>query len=80
MTGANGFGGSGKCVRLHESDVKYRTVARLSPPEGTHSDFVLIEIIDGQIDWKDALRELRTTVHLAARVHEIKKRAAVAVR
>ena len=73
VTGANSFVGSAMCARLRESGIKYRAVARSVPTGHAHSDLFQIGTIDGQADWTEGLRGVRTVVHLAARVHVMRE-------
>ena len=72
VTGANGFVGQALCVELHQCGWPVRTALRKSLPMHSASEQVIIDKIDGQTDWADALRGVDAVVHLAARVHVMK--------
>jgi nucleoside-diphosphate-sugar epimerase len=61
------------CTRLLESGIKYRASVRKLLLGLPHADFTLTGPIDGQTDWKNALRGVRTVIHLAARVHVMRE-------
>jgi len=73
VTGASGFVGSAMCTRLLESGIKYRASVRKLLLGLPHADVSLTGPIDGQTDWKNALRGVRTVIHLAARVHVMRE-------
>lgn len=74
VTGANGFVGTYVCKALIESGYKVRGVVR-------HKESMLIEQvekivvtdIDGTTNWSQALMNVDTVIHLAARVHKMKE-------
>lgn len=74
VTGANGFVGSAMCMRLANQAIPYRAAMRVSQ-EGvqSHPDWAVIDFIDGETDWNDALRDVQEIIHLAARVHVMRE-------
>lgn len=69
VTGASGFVGNAFCAQLKAQGISYRAVIRRESQISDHSDFILIDSIDGQTDWEKALVGITVVVHLAARVH-----------
>ena len=76
VTGANGFVGRQLCAELlrqgHEVRAAIRSSAQL--PEGVEA--VVVGNIDSDTVWADALQGVDTVIHLAARVHVMKDKAA----
>jgi nucleoside-diphosphate-sugar epimerase len=75
VTGANGFIGQALCKRLMAEGLQVRGALRRSNrtaemPTGVET--VQIESIGPETDWSDALSNIDTVVHLAARVHVLK--------
>jgi nucleoside-diphosphate-sugar epimerase len=66
VTGASGFVGRNLAPVLEREGWTVRRALR-RPPLG--NDDLLIESIDGNTDWGEALRDVDAIVHLAARVH-----------
>jgi nucleoside-diphosphate-sugar epimerase len=64
VTGANGFVGGALLAQLHARRLPTRGVSRESAPGCT-----TIGSIDAATDWTEALADVHTVVHLAARVH-----------
>jgi len=69
VTGASGFVGNAFCAQLKAQGISYRAVIRRESQIADHSDFILIDSINGQTDWEKALVGITVVVHLAARVH-----------
>ena len=69
VTGASGFIGNAFCTQLKAQGISYRAVIRRESQISYHSDYALIDSIDGQTDWKIALDKITVVVHLAAQVH-----------
>ena len=57
------------CAQLKAKGISYRAVIRHESQISYHLDFVLIDTIDDQTNWKEALNGITVVVHLAARVH-----------
>jgi len=79
VTGANGFVGQALCAGLVDKGWSIRGVIR----SGTHGarlpdgiDMVQIESICPDTNWSQALENMETVVHLAARVHVMEETAA----
>jgi UDP-glucose 4-epimerase len=66
LTGANGFVGRNLAPTLAANGMIVRRVMRNSSPD---PNTFIIKAIDIQTDWKEALLDVDTVVHLAARVH-----------
>jgi UDP-glucose 4-epimerase len=66
LTGANGFVGRNLAPRLAANGMIVRQVVR---KPSSHPNEFLIDAIDVQTDWSEALFEVDIVVHLAARVH-----------
>jgi len=64
VTGATGFVGQALCADLTARGISFRPVSR-SPRQAFHT----IGLIDAGTDWSEALADVDTIVHLAARVH-----------
>lgn len=69
VTGANGFIGGHLCREMLRQGWWIRAAVRSSmqPPDGV--EVAVIDDIDGDTDWTNALRGVDVVVHLAARVH-----------
>jgi len=72
ITGAGGFIGRALCARILAEDWQVRGTVRSESgvnrlPDGTET--ISIGLIDSDTNWDDALRDIDTVVHLAARVH-----------
>jgi nucleoside-diphosphate-sugar epimerase len=79
VTGANGFIGKALCAGLVDKGWSIRGVIRSGKhvamlPAGI--DIVQIESIGPNTDWSQALENIETVVHLAARVHVLEETAA----
>ncbi len=77
VTGANGFIGQALCKRLMAEGLQVRGALRrpnrtADLPTGVET--VQIESIGPETDWSDALSNIDTVVHLAARVHVLNDR------
>ena len=57
------------CAQLNAKGISYHAVIRHESQISYHLDFVLIDTIDDQTNWKEALNGITVVVHLAARVH-----------
>jgi nucleoside-diphosphate-sugar epimerase len=86
VTGANGFIGRALTEDLLATGHSVRLALR-SPPERAYEEnralldaaqanFVIIGNVDGATDWREAVKDIDAVVHLAARVHVAKERAA----
>ncbi|AVA23573.1 UDP-glucose 4-epimerase family protein [Rhizobium sp. LEGMi198b] len=71
VTGATGFVGQALCAELSRRQMAYRPVSRTPRP-----GFLALGTIDGGTDWTNALVDVETVVHLAARVHVMNDTAA----
>ena len=68
ITGANGFVGRALCTQA-VSNFFIKGVVRSQQSLPSDVKTVLIDTIDGNTDWRDALQGINVIVHLAARVH-----------
>ena len=74
ITGAGGFIGRALCTRILAENWQVRGTVRSESgvnrlPDGTEA--ISIRSIDSDTNWDDALRDIDTVVHLAARVHVV---------
>ncbi|MBI3938282.1 MAG: SDR family oxidoreductase [Betaproteobacteria bacterium] len=77
VTGASGFVGSTLCRVLVEAGHAPRAaVHRIVPGSEGHDTVVCVGEIDSNTDWSHALRGVDCVVHLAARAHVMRERAA----
>lgn len=76
ITGANGFVGRPLCEEMLRQGWRVRTAIRSSIQMPNGVEIVEIDDIDGDTDWKSALRGVDVIIHLAARVHVMKDTAA----
>lgn len=67
ITGATGFIGSFLCKQLQKTKRNYRSAVRDHLANTVHS--IVIEDIDSQTDWGQALHGIDVVIHLAARTH-----------
>ena len=69
VTGANGFVGRYLCLKMQRQGWQVRGAVRTSCylPSGVAP--VSVGMLNGVTDWTEALRDLTTVIHLAARVH-----------
>jgi nucleoside-diphosphate-sugar epimerase len=72
VTGASGFVGRAVCQYLADSEISIRKVVRQRPDHQENQDCHVIEDINIQTDWSQALRQIDSIVHLAARAHIMK--------
>jgi nucleoside-diphosphate-sugar epimerase len=78
VTGANGFIGSALCRRLVDDGFSVCGAVRKGRANSLPSKIRVAEIdgIGADTDWTQALKDVEAVVHLAARVHRMKDRAA----
>lgn len=67
VTGANGFVGSALCKQLELRGYFVRRLVRKST--STFENEVSVGDIDGNTDWNNALKQVTTVIHCAARAH-----------
>lgn len=73
VTGASGFIGRAFCALLKDAGENARYAYRYIPePSSRGLDYIVIGDIGPNTDWTDALRDIKTVVHLAGRAHVIK--------
>lgn len=75
VTGATGFVGKHLCAELQHQGFSVRIALRSARPTDQNLEQVLVESIDGETDWTDALLNIDVVIHLAARAHILKKKA-----
>ena len=73
VTGANGFVGAALCQALAERDLGYRAAMRHATNE---ADIYSCGELDGDTPWAPALHDIDVVIHLAARVHVMRDKAA----
>ena len=76
MTGASGFVGRPLCVELLREHHGVRAAIRSPSPLPEGVEAVTVGNIDGSTDWTNALSGMDVVIHLAARVHVMRDRAA----
>ena len=76
VTGANGFVGSALCSVLDAAGYETRcAVRRRTKQPQAQEQTISVGDIDGATDWAEALRDIESVVHLAARTHVIRETA-----
>lgn len=73
VTGANGFVGTALCQALTERGLGYRAAMRHATNE---ADIYSCGELDGDTPWAPALHDIDVVIHLAARVHVMRDKAA----
>lgn len=73
VTGANGFVGAALCQALAERGLGYRAAMRHATNE---ADIYSCGELDGDTPWAPALHDIDVVIHLAARVHVMRDKAA----
>ena len=76
VTGANGFVGKALCAELLRQGQSVRAAVRSEHAPIDDAEVVVVGTIDGGTGWGAALRGIDTVIHLAARVHVMKDKAA----
>ncbi|OGT06790.1 MAG: NAD-dependent dehydratase [Gallionellales bacterium RBG_16_57_15] len=76
VTGANGFVGKALCAELLRQDHSVRAALRSASTPVEDVEVAVTGAIDGETDWTDVLRGVDVVIHLAARVHVMKDKAA----
>ena len=69
MTGANGFVGRALCTQASAYNLLIKGAIRSAQTLLADVESVLINAIDGNTDWSNALQGINVVVHLAASVH-----------
>lgn len=75
VTGANGFVGQYLCAELLRQGHTVRAAVRSASQFSDNIEVIVVGTIDGKTNWADALRDVDTVIHLAARVHVMKDTA-----
>jgi nucleoside-diphosphate-sugar epimerase len=76
VTGAGGFIGRPLCKELFQRGYQVRAAMRSRGQLSTAGETVTVGAIDAGTKWDDVLRGADTVIHLAARVHVMKDKAA----
>jgi nucleoside-diphosphate-sugar epimerase len=76
VTGAGGFVGRPLCEELRHRGYRVRAAVRAPGRLAADMETAAVGAIDGGTDWTEALRGVEAVIHLAARVHVMKDRAA----
>lgn len=76
VTGANGFVGNHLCAELLRQGHSVRAALRSASSPIDNVEVAVIGAIDGETNWAEALRDVDSVIHLAARVHVMKDTAA----
>lgn len=69
VTGANGFVGKALCQALRNRGDNYIGSVRDKSLEIKGQDYIFVESLDANTDWRKALKGCDTVVHLAGRAH-----------
>ena len=69
VTGASGFVGAALSSKLYANRFSVRAAVRSSSSTVKNAEMVVVDAINGETDWKEALSDVNVIVHLAARVH-----------
>lgn len=73
VTGSTGFVGRRLCSALREQGLDVREAVRRSPAVNAGFDVVAVGAIDGQTDWRRAVEETGSVIHLAGRAHVMRE-------
>jgi len=73
VTGSTGFVGRRLCSALREQGLDVREAVRRSPAVNAGLDVVAVGAIDGQTDWRRAVEETGSVIHLAGRAHVMRE-------
>jgi nucleoside-diphosphate-sugar epimerase len=76
ITGANGFVGRPLCAELQRRGQSVRGAMRSHGQLSAAGETVIVGEVDAGTKWDYALRDVDTVIHLAARVHVMKDKAA----
>lgn len=76
VTGAAGFVGRSLCDEMFHRGYQFRAVLRSHGQLSANGQTVTVGDIDAGTNWASALRGVDTVIHLAARVHVMKDKAA----
>lgn len=76
VTGANGFVGKTLCAKLLRQGQSVRAAVRSGNSTLENVKAATVGAIDGETDWSASLRGVDVVIHLAARVHVMKDKAA----
>ena len=76
VTGAGGFVGRMLCKELSHRGYQVRAAMRAHGQLSANGETAIVGNIDAGTKWADALRGVDTVIHLAARVHVMKDKAA----
>lgn len=76
VTGAGGFVGRPLCKELFQRGYQVRAAMRTHGQLSAGGETVIVGTIDAETKWDHALRGVDTVIHLAARVHVMKDKAA----
>jgi nucleoside-diphosphate-sugar epimerase len=76
VTGASGFVGSALCAVLNAAGYETRCAVRRGAKQPqAQGETISVGEIDGATDWAEALRDIESVVHLAARTHVVRETA-----
>lgn len=69
VTGSNGFVGTALCESLYAKDYNFVGSMRDKSLATKQYNCISVQTLDSNTDWRDALDDCNTVVHLASRVH-----------
>ena len=77
VTGATGFIGGHLLPVLHKKNLQITLAVRNDLPEKLNPDYKVFNVgeIEENTDWTEALKEVDTVIHLAARAHQLNDQA-----
>jgi nucleoside-diphosphate-sugar epimerase len=75
ITGASGFVGNSLCIQMLRQGYSIRAAIRSTALPIKNVEVEVVEAIDANTDWSNALAEVDVVIHLAARVHVMKDHA-----
>jgi nucleoside-diphosphate-sugar epimerase len=74
VTGCGGFVGQQLCRELHTRGLEFSGSSRV-PNRKNDWNTIKVENIGPLTDWRQALKNVDTVIHLAARAHVLKEKA-----
>ncbi|MEO6421664.1 MAG: SDR family oxidoreductase [Candidatus Nitrotoga sp.] len=75
ISGAGGFVGKALSAELLRRGQSVRVAVRSGNSQVENTEVIIIDAIDGETNWIEALRDVDVVIHLAARVHVMRESA-----